>query len=1540
MKKTAFLLSVVMIITSCFFQLNTNAETNTYYKEFYVSADGNDNGDGSQQSPFKTIERAKQEVKKYNAKMTGDIAVNILGGTYYQTESIDFLTEDSGFNGYNVIYRGIDAPIISGGRLICGFVPSSRKDGVYELYLPQYLNKGIFELYNADGGKRQLAKSDKLVKPNGDYNNPSTNYSADGMLFNKDDLPDLQNLNDSEFVWYRGWNVRKLHPQSITTVGENKAVSFYNPVYDEIYKDTTYNATKISSSVSCYLQNDFSLLDTPGEFYYDTNTGYLYYMPLEFENIETESFIVPTLDTFAFLFGEKTAENEENSVKVKNIVFEGIKFKHFTADKSYKYYFASGQGPYYEGRNKSIYSNDNGIFYLNRADNISFYSNEFSESLQTPVNMRNDVTDCTVYGNLFNDLGSSAIDIGETAHINNKNDENGYTVEKLPQTDYNLMITDPYISASDIYNSNGKNIFSNLTVMPNYKHPQFYPYKSFKTTSVTDKTKYKQYGNPNTWIGGGNDKKAWIKYDFSRKYNFSEILLGFDPNDISQNEKCEFEVRLSNDENFSDGNYVTVYKSNSSDYGEIVDIKPNTDEKYRYMLVTATQNSYFAVTNIIAFTPDIPNQIIRRGCKNINIKNNVINNACSDEFSQSGIFVFYCDNLNIENNEFTNLPYSGITYGYNWSSNGLCGKGSIKGNYFNNTTQMLYDGAAIYTLGSHTGTEISNNYVSNAGAGMAYYLDNGTEGILMNNNIDEFSGMSICINSGSYNCTVNNFYSTYYQKFIKGENHTINNNINYEYMHESEAVQSIKNGAGTVNKLKYSINPNIYSIKPDILGMGLESDCWIAQERIPRLYKNIKASLKNTQTAISANNAGYYKINDALNKYSTCSTDNIKGLIRVSKTLPSFLSKNVSDIVYVRSEYVKDYTVDETAKTVTLYTDFKNRFSPVFLCESGAVLKESIENLECGGNYKIMVIKNNIGTVWNVEVKPCIEINVSEDEKISNIGLKPLLKINYHYADMLENITQNSIVIKNTDKNIAYKLTPYSTANNEYAIDNSSFANADLNNGVFNIPYSPDINAQIKINIDSLGVSQTYTRIIDGNIIPVKYIEGKIIINAGADVKTDGNIKYENQQGNLSDENPATYIEYKSDDRTDKSENGYFFRTDIEQTEKIAAVVVQSGVSRPRDFGWDNNYTYYCASKHKMPNTKNCNTLFEISSEGITQGEKIGVTFDYGNAPQYRYIYAAPQSERTASTLLLGELYVYVYKDEPDYYQSYDLIYDNNSTVKDGVNIYFGDDVNGKLLNTVKGEFGGKDNVDYYTDSNNKKILRVNGGFPQKSIDGNIKTYSGCAVDDGATVVNPYLELDLGNANVIRDITILLANNTDTASAPFTIKVSENGNDWVDLAAENEDHTQKNLKKYVDIIKPSENSLYRKISINNYNSYRYIRFQRIAVLQNGGYATPWINEIDVNGYYTNKNNQQPEISFEFENVNAQKNIYVSAKNASGYVLITAQYNNMQLCNVDVVNVDCDYKISPKIIYDNTNNYKAYLVETLNSLKPVTDYISY
>ena len=90
---------------------------------FYVSPDGSDNSDGSVGSPFATLEKARDEVRKINGSMSGDIIVYLRGGDYRITKPVEFDTRDSGNGGFTVRYEAYngETPVINGAQKVTGW---------------------------------------------------------------------------------------------------------------------------------------------------------------------------------------------------------------------------------------------------------------------------------------------------------------------------------------------------------------------------------------------------------------------------------------------------------------------------------------------------------------------------------------------------------------------------------------------------------------------------------------------------------------------------------------------------------------------------------------------------------------------------------------------------------------------------------------------------------------------------------------------------------------------------------------------------------------------------------------------------------------------------------------------------------------------------------------------------------------------------------------------------------------------------------------------------------------------------------------------------------------------------------------------------------------------------------------------------------------------------------------------------------------------------------------------------------------------------
>ena len=90
---------------------NSGAESRNVAHTLYVSTAGNDNtGDGTQDNPFATIEKAKEKVRDL-PKTGGDIVVEIADGTYFLENTIEFTPEDSGSDECTIYYKAAEGAI-------------------------------------------------------------------------------------------------------------------------------------------------------------------------------------------------------------------------------------------------------------------------------------------------------------------------------------------------------------------------------------------------------------------------------------------------------------------------------------------------------------------------------------------------------------------------------------------------------------------------------------------------------------------------------------------------------------------------------------------------------------------------------------------------------------------------------------------------------------------------------------------------------------------------------------------------------------------------------------------------------------------------------------------------------------------------------------------------------------------------------------------------------------------------------------------------------------------------------------------------------------------------------------------------------------------------------------------------------------------------------------------------------------------------------------------------------------------------------------
>ncbi len=121
------------------------------------------------------------------------------------------------------------------------------------------------------------------------------------------------------------------------------------------------------------------------------------------------------------------------------------------------------------------------------------------------------------------------------------------------------------------------------------------------------------------------------------------------------------------------------------------------------------------------------------------IANNLVMNVGVEYLGAPAITAFYVDHLQIIHNEISNVPYSGISLGWGWSStpdSETARNNLVAYNLITAVMLHAYDGGGIYTLGSQPETVIEGNVIRDVyNVHACLYPDNGSAFITFRNNI-------------------------------------------------------------------------------------------------------------------------------------------------------------------------------------------------------------------------------------------------------------------------------------------------------------------------------------------------------------------------------------------------------------------------------------------------------------------------------------------------------------------------------------------------------------------------------------------------------------------------------------------------------------------------------------------------------------------------------------------------------------------------------------------------------------------------------------
>jgi hypothetical protein len=395
---------------------------------FYVAPDGKDTNPGTRQEPLKTLEGARDAVRRVNKTMKGDIVVQFAQGTYNFNETVAFSAVDSGMNGHTITYKVQDdhKPVFSGATKVKGF--ELFKDNIYSAQLDR--NEKLRSLI-VNGKRAYMTR--KNVQTQGKWGTYQvkageaswaviSGSAPDGIRFKADDLPDMRNPEDLEIIKNSTWNSHIVGIRGMTTENGQRILKFQQP-YGAIASTIKWAGFWEDPRVDYTVCNAFELLREPGTFYFDRKKKTVYYIPRAGENMATADVYAPKVGTLISIGGTSKKE------RVQNLTFQGITFA-YTESVLPKVGDSSGKTSVQAATHCVVFDDNNwhktayrsydtmpNAVTVTSAQSIQFEDSVFKHIGNEGIGLINDVVDSKIVGNVFYDIGGGAVQVGHPQHV-------------------------------------------------------------------------------------------------------------------------------------------------------------------------------------------------------------------------------------------------------------------------------------------------------------------------------------------------------------------------------------------------------------------------------------------------------------------------------------------------------------------------------------------------------------------------------------------------------------------------------------------------------------------------------------------------------------------------------------------------------------------------------------------------------------------------------------------------------------------------------------------------------------------------------------------------------------------------------------------------------------------------------------------------------------------------------------------------------------------------------------------------------------------
>ena len=378
--------------------------------DIFVSPNGADVNPGTKSQPLASLSAARDKVRKVAGKEP--VTVHMADGIYYLPETLILTPADSGTEKNPVIYQAVNdgnAVMSGGAKLDLTLAPY--KDGVFQAKTPAGLE--IDQLF-INGKNQRMARY-----PNYDASKKTDAYQGFAAdAFSKE--------RAARWADPAGGYMHVMH--SSQWGGYQYRITGKDAAGELTYEGGWQNNRKGPMHKEFRMvENIFEELDAPGEWFHNTKTGTLYYMPAPDTDLPKATVEVVRLRHLIEFQGTSGAP-------VKNITFDGFVVRHAART------FMDTKEPLLRS-DWTIYRG--GSFLLNGTEDVSILDCEFDQVGGNAVFVSNYNRRTLVKGCHIHDAGASGVCfVGDPAAVRDplfeygkKNDLSNIDRTPGPKTD-------------------------------------------------------------------------------------------------------------------------------------------------------------------------------------------------------------------------------------------------------------------------------------------------------------------------------------------------------------------------------------------------------------------------------------------------------------------------------------------------------------------------------------------------------------------------------------------------------------------------------------------------------------------------------------------------------------------------------------------------------------------------------------------------------------------------------------------------------------------------------------------------------------------------------------------------------------------------------------------------------------------------------------------------------------------------------------------------------------------------------------------------